>query len=135
MFFSYYLGLSDRLPPVLQYTDIYEIVSHAEFISDLDTHFKKEFYSVDETAWIRAIQELDQQRLEHICVLFRCFYRLFLQNRESLPEFYVSLAAHLSNITTKILLSAQKNPGLNLDAVNPWMFRLYIDLKKWEALT
>jgi len=134
LFFSYYLGLSDRLPPALQHTNLHEIVSHSEFISALDDHFQKEFFLVDETVWIRAIQELDQQRLEHICVLFRCFYRLFLQNRESLPEFYVSLAAHLSNITTKIMLSAQKNPGLNLDAINPWMFKLYIDLKKWEAL-
>jgi len=134
LFFSYYLGLSDRLPPVLQYANLHEIVSHSEFISALDVHFQKEFFLVDETVWIRAIQELEHQHLEHICVLFRCFYRLFLQNRDSLPEFYVSLAAHLSNITTKVMLSVQKKPDLNLDAINPWMFKLYIDLKRWEAL-
>lgn len=132
LYFSYYLGLSESSPPILQHADLNAIASHPEFSSELDTFFQNELFYMDETEWIQAIKKLDQQRLEHICGLFRSFYRLFLQTREALPESYVTLAAHLSSITTKVLLSAQKNANLNLDAINPWIFRLYIDLKKWE---
>jgi hypothetical protein len=134
LLFSYYFGLSNRSPPILQHVDLDAFVSHPEFSSELDLFFQNEFSFVDETAWIQALQKLDQQRLEHICGLFRSFYRLFLQSREVLPNSYASLAAHLNNIITKILLSAQKKADYNLDAINPWMFRLYIDLKNWGVL-
>ena len=133
LLFSYYLGLTERSPAILQHASLDDIVSHPEFIMKLDVDFQKELYSVDETAWIQAMQSLDQQRLEHICGLFRSMYSHFLQKKETLPKSYLSLAAHLCSLTTKLLLSAQRNPVYNLDAANPWMFKLYIDLRKWEA--
>lgn len=118
--FSYSLGFTERSPAILQYTTLDDIMK-------LDGDFQNELDSVDETAWMQAIQSLDHQRLEHLCVLFRSMYSHFLQQKSDL-----SLASHLCSMTTKLLLSIQKNPVYNLDAANTWMFKLYIDLKKWE---
>ena len=135
MFFSYSLGLTERSPEIIQHAALDAIVSHPEFIKKLDVDFQNEFYSFDETAWIQALQSLDQQRLEHLCGFFRSFYSHFMQEREALPKSYLTLAAHLCSLTTKLLLSdCQRNPVCNLDAANPWMFKLYIDLRMWEAV-
>lgn len=135
LFFSYSLGLSDSSPSILQHSTLSAILSDSEITSKLDSSMQKEFAVVDEEAWVQAIQPLDQQRIEHICMFFRTFYHFFLQNREALPRFYLSLAANLNSLTTKIFLTMNRaNDNFNLDAVHPWMFRLYIDLKKWEIL-
>lgn len=134
LYFSYYLGLTDCLPPILQYDNLEAIASDPEFSTYVDTLFENAFIYIDETAWIFEMQKLDHQRLENICNFFRCFYRRFLQHKDTLPKFYKSLAAHLCGITTKVFLSLQANGNYNFDAINPWMFKLYIDLKKWDKL-
>lgn len=126
LFFAYYFGFNDSSPSILHHANLKTIVFDSNVALEFETFIKK---GLNETEWIRALQKLDQQRLEHICGLFRSFYRLLLQNRNSLPEIYVSLAAHLSSIITQALLTAQENGNHHLDAINPWMFKLYLDLK------
>lgn len=134
LYFSYSFGLSEKCPSIIQRAALDDIVSDPDFIRQLDIDVQNEFYSLDEAAWIEAMHSLDQQQLEQLCVLFRSMSNHFLQNKESLPKLHFDLAAHLCSLTTKQMLSVQKNPVYNLDAVNPWYFKLYIDLRKWQVL-
>lgn len=134
LYFSYYLNLSESVPAILQQNDLNSIVCNPEFYSELDRLFHKELFTFDELLWIQAIQKLDQQRLHDICTFFRSFYRFILENRESFSDAYLSLASSLIKVTTEIMLSSQKRADYNLDAINPWMFKLYNDIKKCEKL-
>lgn len=134
LFFSYYLGLSSSSPPIFQYENLNVMASNPEFSSEIDLYFQNEFAIVDDGAWIQALQQLNQQDLDHICDLFRSIYRYIFYNCESLPKFDNCLATHLIKITAESMLSAQKNVSFNLDSVNANMFKLYIDLKNWEKL-
>lgn len=134
LYLSYSLGLRNSSFTILQHNNLEDIVSDSNLMLELDHFFQKEFFFIDETLWLQKIEKLDQQKIEHICIFFRSFYQTFLQNRKGLSSLYISLAAHLSSITTKILLLAQSKANNNLDAIHPWMFKLFIDLKKWEML-
>jgi len=135
LFFGYALGLNDSCPTILQYEEgLEDLISSPTFNSEINDSFQKEFESVDEIAWIQAIEKLDRKRLDHVCWLFRSMSLFFLHNQESLPKPHLSLGAHLCNILTKVVISAKSNKNSHMDAINAWIFRLYIDLKKWEVL-
>lgn len=133
LFFSYCLGISENSPPILHHTDLETIAYDPDLNLEFESFLEQELFA-NEEAWVRAMRNLGQQHLEDVCNVFRSFYTLLLQNRDSLSQAHISLAIHLNGIITKLLLSAQRNVNNNLDAANPWMFRLYIDQKKWEIL-
>lgn len=147
LLFSYSLGFSENAPAILQHEDLDALAYHPEFSSEVDLRFQKAFAIIDEKAWIEKLLKVQENSKCHhndhdqctiywheVSGLLRSIYLFFLENRDSLPACYEAIAAHLCNITTKVVLKMQKDPNYHLDAANVRLFQAYIDLRKWKYI-
>jgi hypothetical protein len=145
LLFSYSLDFSESAPAILQHEDLDSLASHPEFSSEVDSCFRKAFATVEEAVWIEKLLKVEQNSSCHdsqphsislyeVCGLLRSIYHFFLNNRDSLPPLYETIAAHLCNITTKVIVAMQKNPNYHIDSANVRLFQAYLDLRKWKSI-